>query len=281
MKNKLLIVDGSNLLFQMFYGMPARIMGKHGRPIHGTIGFVGALRKMIRMTAPTHVIAIFDGETHNERKDMDADYKANRPTFEDVPEEELPFSQLPDIYASLDLLGIRRFETVDCETDDLIAAYALTLGGETEIAISSFDSDFFQLITDNVKILRYRGDNTVICDRHYIAEKFGITPERYADHKALTGDSADNIKGAKGVGPKTATALIGQFGSLQNLLDNTADIAKPAIRASIVESRDRLLMNYALIKLENKFPLPYTMDQLLFSPNTMSTTDVLRAIGAQ
>ncbi len=276
---KLLIIDGSNLLFQMFYGMPARIIGKHGKPIHGTIGFVGAMRKMIHMTSPTHMIVLFDGETHNERKDIDADYKANRPSFEGVPEEELPFSQLPDIYAALDKLNIKYFETVDCETDDLIASY--TLAVEAEIIISSFDSDFFQLISDKVKILRYRGDKTIICDRDYIKEKLGIEPEKYADFKSLTGDSADNIAGAKGVGPKTAAMLINEFGSLEKLLENAESIAKNAIRASVLESREHLKKNYRLIKLENKFPLPFSMQDLAFSPKNMTTGDVLRAIGAQ
>ncbi len=263
----------------MFYGMPARIIGKHGRPIHGTIGFVGAMRKIIQMTSPTHMIVLFDGETHNERKDIDADYKANRPNFEDIPEEEVPFSQLPDIYAALNMLGIKHFETADCETDDLIASYALT--AKNEIIISSFDSDFFQLITDKVKILRYRGNNTVICDRNYIKEKLGIEPKKYADFKSLTGDSADNIAGAKGVGPKTAAMLINEFGSLENLLQNAESITKNAIRASVCKCREQLKKNYRLIKLENKFPLPFPMQDLVFTPKSMTTGDVLRAIGAQ
>ena len=68
---KLLIVDGSNLLFQMFYGMPARIVGKSGRPVHGTIGFVGALMKIIRMVRPTHAVVLFDGEHENPRAALD------------------------------------------------------------------------------------------------------------------------------------------------------------------------------------------------------------------
>jgi DNA polymerase-1 len=103
---KLLIVDGSNLLFQMFYGMPARIFNKEGKPIHGTIGFVGALLKIIRMTAPSHAVVLFDGECHNERKDLDESYKANRPDFSQMSEAEVPFSQLPDIFKALAYLKI-------------------------------------------------------------------------------------------------------------------------------------------------------------------------------
>ncbi|MBO5035336.1 MAG: flap endonuclease, partial [Oscillospiraceae bacterium] len=118
---KLLVVDGSNLLFQMFYGMPAKIVDRRGKAIHGTLGFVGALLKILRRTDPTHVAVVFDGECANPRREVDGDYKGNRPDFAQMAEEDTPFSQLPDIYAALDLLGIRYRETTDCEADDWMA----------------------------------------------------------------------------------------------------------------------------------------------------------------
>ena len=178
--DRLLVVDGSNLLFQMFYGMPARIVDHRGKAIHGTLGFVGALLKIIRMVKPTHVVAVFDGEVHNPRGDLDADYKGNRPDYSQMDEEETPFSQLPDIYAALNLLGIRHRETETCEADDWMAGYAKRHGGELEVVISSQDSDLFQLITDRVSILRYRGEKTVIWDPDYLKKKLGIVPGQYA-----------------------------------------------------------------------------------------------------
>ena len=121
--NKILIVDGSNLLFQMFFGMPSRIIGRNGKPIQGTLGFIGALLKTIRSVVPTHVIVIFDGEHPNVRVNIDSEYKANRIDYSETLEEETPFSQLNDICAALDYLNIKYFETTDCETDDLIASY--------------------------------------------------------------------------------------------------------------------------------------------------------------
>lgn len=204
--NRLLIVDGSNLLFQMFFGMPSRITNSEGKAIQGTLGFVGALLKIIRRTEPTHIAVLFDGEHENERTELNADYKANRVDYSQTPEEDSPFSQLLDVYAALDYMGIKHTETTVCETDDWIAGYAHTYGDNTEVIVASFDSDFFQLITENVSILRYRGDNTVICTPAYLREKFGIEPSQYADFKSLTGDVSDNIKGADKVGPKTASS---------------------------------------------------------------------------
>lgn len=280
-QNKLLLVDGSNLLFQMFYGMPSRIVNADGKAIQGTLGFVGALLKIIRRTVPTHIAVIFDGEHENDRTQLDADYKANRPDFSEIPYEETPFSQLPDIYAALDHLGIAHTETTDCETDDILAGYALTCGDHMKVVISSFDSDFFQLITDQVHVLRYRGAKTALCTPAYIRDKFGILPAQYADFKALTGDAADNIRGAEKIGPKTAAALLNRFGSLENILRCAKDIEKPSVRDSVLRNTARLRTNYTLIRLRDGTSLPFSMDELRCGPIRITTTEVLKAIGSK
>lgn len=277
--DRLLLIDGSNLLFQMFYGMPARINGPDGRPIHGIVGFVGAILRIIRRVDPTHMAVFFDGECTNPRKALDEAYKANRPDWSEMAEEDTPFCQLPDICRALDWLGIRHRQTQCCETDDWMAGYARQYGTNTEILISSFDSDFFQLISDNVRILRYRGDNTVICDRAYIQNKLGVTPEQYADLKSLTGDTADNIRGADKVGPKTAAWLLGQFGDLDSVLAHAEEISKPSIRNSVLASRQRLLTNQKLIRLDGAEALPFSLQELAYRYNGESSYQVLRALG--
>ena len=276
---KMLIVDGMNLLFQMFYGMPNRIFAENGRPIHGTIGFVGALLKMIRMVKPGHVLVVFDGETHNPRKDMDEAYKANRPDYSDMDENEIPFSQLPDIYNALGYLGICHKETADCEADDWIAGYVRRWAGEYDITVASFDSDFFQLIGDHVQVLRYRGKNSVVCDRSWLWQKYGIHPEQYAAFKALTGDSADNIRGVDKVGPKTAAWLLQTYDTLEGVVENAGAVTKPAIRKSLEESLDRLAKNYELICLQGCCCLPFTPEELAWEYRGETTGQVLRAIG--
>ena len=276
--NRFLIVDGSNLLFQMFFGMPARIVNKKGKPIQGTLGFVGALLKIIRRVEPTHITVLFDGEHENDRSELNVDYKANRVDYSQVPEEETPFSQLPDVYAALAYLGIKFAETEICETDDWVGGYALTYGQEAEIIISSFDSDFFQLITDKVSVLRYRGDSTVICTPDYIKNKFDIEPEQYADFKSLVGDASDNIKGADKVGPKTAAYLLNKFGTLNNILVNAESIEKPSIRDSIIRNAEHLRTNKKIIKLDNTSQLPFELNELAYTFINVTTTDVLKGI---
>ena len=274
---KYLLVDGSNLLFQMFYGMPARIPGPDGRVIQGTLGFVGALLRMIRMVEPTHVGVFFDGECENPRKTLDEAYKANRPDWSEVPEEELPFSQLPDIYDALDHLGICHRETTCCETDDWMAAYAKHLDGETVLA--SFDSDYFQLLSDKVSVLRYRGKESQIWTPETLQAKMGVSPERYAWFKAMTGDSSDNVPGVPGIGPKTAAALTARFSDMEDMLSHIESIPRPAIRKALEENRERLLKSYALIQLDGTEPLPFRPDRLAWQYKGQTTMSVLTAIG--
>ena len=275
---KILLVDGSNLLFQMFFGMPARIVNAQGKAIQGTMGFTGALLRMIRMTKPTHIGVFFDGEHFNERTAIDAEYKANRTDYSQVEEEDSPFSQLSDVYAALDFLGIPHAETTHCETDDWMAAYALVCGQEHEIVIASFDSDFIQLVTDSVSVLRYRGQKTILCDPAWIRNKVGVEPAQYADDNALVGDTSDNLKGADKIGPKTAAALLRQFGTLENILFKSALITKPSVRASVIEHTDRLLRNQKLIRLKGDVPLPFAPDELVYPDRQMTTNEVLKGI---
>ncbi len=280
--SKLLLIDGSNLLFQMFFGMPARIVNTEGKAIQGTLGFVGAMLKIIRMTEPTHIAVLFDGEHENARVDIDENYKANREDYSQATDEENPFSQLPDIRKALDFLGIKHTETIDCEADDLMAAYVRNYDKECGIVISSFDSDFFQLVSESVSVLRYRGDKSVICTPEYIREKFGVEPTQYAEFKALVGDTADNIKGVDKVGPKTAAALLCEFGTLENIIALADSIKKPSVRESVKRNAERLRTNMRLIKLCDSAALPFELDELSYTLNSdITTNSVLREIGVK
>lgn len=275
---RLLIVDGMNLHFQMFFGMPRKIYNENGIGIWGVIGFVGALNRLISMTEPTHVAIIFDGEGHNPRCDILEEYKANRPDYSEMSDEENPFIQLPLVYKAIEAMGIPFAEVHGCECDDVIATYAKRFSEEFQVVISSFDSDYFQLISDNVKVIRYRGASSIICDRDYVRERYGIDPEYYSDWKSLVGDTADNIKGVPGVGPKTATKLIQSHGTLAEMLTDIEKIKPEKIREKIAEGKDILLRNYSLIKLEDTGELPFTADEMEYTAERIKTMDMLRKI---
>ena len=277
--DRLLIIDGHNLLFQMFFGMPSRIVGAQGVAIQGVIGFIGALNKLADMYHPSHLIVMFDGETSNPRKDILEDYKANRPDWSEVADEENPFTQLPMIFEALEYMGIKYAETTVCETDDVIAAYALKYGGECEVIISSFDSDYFQLINENVRVARYRGQYTVLCDECYIKEKYGIPAEKYLEYKCLVGDTSDNIKGVKGVGPKTAAKLLTAFDTISGVMDHLDELPNEKLRTALTESGEIIDRNMSLIKLSEGADMPFTLDDVRFENPMLRTMDVIRGIG--
>ncbi len=284
-RDTLLIVDGHNLLFQMFYGMPNRIVNADGKAIQGVIGFVGALIKIIKQVHPTHLVVLFDGEHENSRNELLPEYKDNRIDYSQVAEEENPFSQLEDVYCALDYMGIKHCETTAVETDDVIASYVFAYGqaerdkDARQLVIASWDSDFFQLINEQVRVLRYRGKCTTMCDTEFIKDKFRITPKQYADYKSLVGDNADNIKGIRGVGPKTAAALLQEFGSLEGILVHADQIAKKSVRESIVGDIERLHINYEIIKLSDRARLPFELEKLQYTYSDTKTNEVLHGIG--
>lgn len=275
----LMVVDGSNLLFQMFYGMPARITGREGKPVQGTLGFLGALLKSIRMIRATHVAVLFDGECDNGRREVDEAYKANRPDYSEMREEDTPFSQLPDIYRALEHLGICHRETTDCEADDWIAGYAKRYGGTLDMVILSQDSDFYQLITDRIRVLRYRGKQSAILGPEELFEKLGVRPENYAAFKSLTGDQADNIRGVDKIGPKTAAALMAQFGDLESMIRNADQIAKPSVREAVKRNVQRIRTNHFLIKLSGTEELPFPLEALEFRDPGCSSVQVMKELG--
>ncbi|MDE6242353.1 MAG: hypothetical protein K2M08_08060 [Anaeroplasmataceae bacterium] len=272
---RLLLVDGSNLLFQMFYGMPSRIINKEGKPIQGILGFVGALRKIITATSPTHICVLFDGEHENPRSALYEDYKSNRIDYSSIPLEDTPFSQLPGIYKALEYLNIPFKEIQDFETDDYIATYTKTYHTQMEIVIASWDSDFFSLINDKVQIFRYRGKSSYFCDIKYLNNKLHITPDKYIFHKSLVGDSADNIKGIPKIGPVTATKIVNSYSSIEELYNNL-DTCK--YRNLLKDAKEQLLLNEKLISFNSIEKLPFSILDLQYTSSLENTIDILKNI---
>ncbi len=274
-----LLVDGMNLLFQAFFGMPGRMDDREGHPAQGVFGFVSMLYRILAAVRPTHVLVLFDGEHHNERKDILPEYKANRPDYSRVPEDENPFFQLPGIFKALKEMGIAFCEVRDGEADDAIASCARVFGQTRRVFISSHDSDYFQLIGPSVSVFRYRGDRSEICDRRYLLNRLGIEPCQYADFKSLTGDHADNIPGARGIGPKTAAALLKTYGTLDRLLMSIDEIPQPARRESLAKASDRLRMNRRLIRLDVGAEIPVSPEEMAYSGGQRRAWSVMESIG--
>ncbi len=262
MRERLLLIDGHNLLFRMFYGMPDNFYSPEGVKYNALYGFVCAIDKVLRMVQPTHVFVSFDSPDCGDRRELDEAYKANRPDYSEMAPEECPFTQLPAIYAALTHMNVPFAEIHGCEADDVIASYAMQCAADYDIVIMSTDRDYWQLVSEQVSILNYHGFDSTLVTPPTVRQKYGVEPSQFADWKCLVGDKSDNIVGVPGVGPKNAAALLAKFGSLEFLMEHIDEIERPAIRRAVGEARERLLLNRRLILLDGNAPLPCPTDEL-------------------
>ena len=249
--DKLLIVDGNAVLFQSFFGMPHKIKNSFGKNIEAVICFVSILLKVIKMLKPSQLLIVFDGENELSRQVLDDDYKKNRPSFADVPDEDNPFAQLTLIQQVLKYIEFSYVETTDCEADDLIASVVNKEKHAKEIVIFSPDKDFYQLISNNVAVFTYRGKLSQLFTQQEIQNKYGFDAKYFSTYKSLIGDKSDNIKGISGIGNKTATSLIQQFGYLNNILKNLNSISDK-LALKLREQKNKVLTNLEIIDLSNK-----------------------------
>lgn len=254
----LLLIDGHNLLFRMYFGMPFPFTNSLGKDITATVGFIGALIKTINFCKAENCLVVFDGENSIEDKQIDnGEYKANRPDLSTL--EDNPFEQLDLIKKCLDYLHISWVETDGFECDDYIAFISnKNLGNNTFIL--STDKDFYQIVNPSTKIVNYKGKKSTYIDKNFIYEKYQLSTIDFCLYKSLIGDKSDNIKGVVGVGPKTAVKIINSIRELLEvpILDNilfddsilnTFSTIQDKFIQIFIKNIDVIRKNYNLIKL--------------------------------
>ena len=267
--NRLLIIDGHNLHFQIFFGIQSRLKKKPGKVSPFGVGFTGAMKRIIRFAKPTHVVVIFDGEHENPRRALFPAYKANRPDYSQLPDDENPYLQLPAVRDALDRMKIKYVETTTVEADDMIAVCCERFRAAADIIVCSHDHDFYQLLGSRVRLMNYSGKQGSYYDEKNFRDEFHISPRRFADYKALTGDKSDNIPGVRGVGSVSAVRLLNRFGGVEGIIEHTAEVKQKKLRRCLVEGTDRMRLNYQLVKLGGEqyesFELPWKLADLAFT----------------
>lgn len=220
---RIVLIDGHNLLFRMFYGIPAPIRNSKGIDIRGLIGFIGSLKKIVEEFKPYSVYVVFDSETSkNNNLEIDDNYKANRVDYSKLEDDENPFTQLPMIKKSLDYLGIDYLEVQDYETDDFIASLVSRDNGIFEYVIVSTDSDFIQLVSENIHLYVPRGKKSILYTPEDVINKYNVDPTKYVLFKSLVGDKTDNIGGVKGIGKITAAKIL-EYNSIEDYMSSNPD----------------------------------------------------------
>lgn len=256
----LYLVDGSSYIFRAYHRLPP-LTNRHGMNTGAVYGYTSMLWKLAdglsKADGPTHMAVILDKGSSSFRNEMYDQYKAHRPP---APEDLVP--QLPLIRVATRAFSIPCIEQAGLEADDIIACYVTEAKRQGwKVTIVSSDKDLMQLIEDgSVDMLDTMNDRRI--DRAYVIDKFGVGPELLGDVLALMGDSVDNVPGVPGIGPKTASQLIQDYGSLDAVLAAADGIKKPKLRQNLLEHADNARLSRELVRLVCEMNLPEPLEAL-------------------
>jgi len=263
-KNHLYLVDGSSYIFRAYHRLPP-LTNPNGVPVGAVYGYTTMLWKLAKdlndADGPTHLAVILDHSSQSFRNEIYDQYKANRP---EPPEDLRP--QFPLIRDATRAFSLPCIEMEGFEADDLIASYAEAAVREGwDVTIVSSDKDLMQLIrepADGPHVDMLDTMKNVRLGLAAVDEKFGVTPDLVGDVLALMGDSVDNVPGVRGVGPKTATKLIQEYGNLTAALDGAETMKPSKLRENLIEHRSMAELSRILVDLKRDVPLPDPLDSL-------------------
>jgi 5'-3' exonuclease len=260
------LVDASPYIFRAYFSLPESMTDPEGRPVNAAYGFKEFLLRLAATEEPTHLGIAFDESlTTSFRNEIYPAYKAQR----DLPPAELE-AQLKDCQEIAAALGAAVFRSRRYEADDLIATlvHRLAAGGHGAVVVTS-DKDLAQLVSGRVTLLDFARETRY--GPAEVEEKFGVRPDQIADFLALAGDSVDNIPGVRGVGKKTAVALLRAFGDLDRLyarLDEVPDLplrGAASIRRKLEEQRDAAFLSRRLSVVARDAPVEADLDALRYT----------------
>ncbi|MCB2061565.1 MAG: DNA polymerase I [Novosphingobium sp.] len=260
-KQHLYLVDGSSYIFRAYHRLPP-LTDPEGTPVGAVYGYTTMLWKLAedlnKAEGPTHLAVILDKSGTSFRNEIYEDYKANRPP---APEDLVP--QFPLIRDATRAFSLACIEEDDLEADDLIASYARAAAEQGwDVTIVSSDKDLMQLVgphgDGHIDMLDTMRSQRI--DIPEVEEKFGVPPEKVGDVLALMGDSVDNIPGVYGVGPKTATKLIQEHGSLEAALEAAPAMKKSKLQERLIEQADMARLSRVLVTLKEDCELPVPIE---------------------
>src|ERR1043166_4934398 len=255
---RIFLLDGHSLSYRAFFALPPSLATTSGQITNAVYGFTSMLIKLLAEEKPDFIAVAFDKGRPTVRLEQYADYKAGR---RETPDEFR--QQLGLIREVLETLRVPIVEVEGYEADDAIATLACRAADEgMEAVIVTADRDFFQVVRPGISVMfNRRGISDIVrYDVDAVTERFGLPPEKYLDYVALKGDASDNIPGVPGVGEKTASKLIQDFGSVEELLQHT-DQVKGRLRQSISAAGDQLILNKEIAKLETDLDLEITPEE--------------------
>lgn len=257
MKNKLVIIDGNSIMYRSFYALPllTNVKGENTGAIYG---FANELVKVITSMNPTHLAVAFDVSKTTFRTEIFKDYKATR---KPMPEELA--SQMPLVKLMLESINIKVLEKKGLEADDIIGTIAKRFDEETLILTG--DRDIFQLVDKSTSVcfMKKGLSDVLVINEGNLKTEYGVYAHQVADLKALQGDTADNIPGVPGVGPKSANTLIEKFGSIDGVYEHIDELSGK-LKENLVNGKELAYMSKTLATINTKVDIDCTLDDLTF-----------------
>ena len=241
------LVDVSGFIYRAFYGLPSLIY--KGQEVGALYGFCSAMQKIVAMFPHSMFISALDCGKKTFRTEIYSEYKATRKA---MPDELV--NQIPLIKEACDKFGFFKVEKPGFEADDIIATYAKKIN-EQNVNIISSDKDLMQLMNDRITI--YDPMKRKYITKEDVIKKFGVTPDKVLDVLSLMGDASDNVPGVPGIGSKTASALINEYGSLDNLIANINSLPKSKRNDILKSEIDKAVLSRKLIRLRDDLDLEY------------------------
>ncbi|PIR43328.1 hypothetical protein COV24_03320 [candidate division WWE3 bacterium CG10_big_fil_rev_8_21_14_0_10_32_10] len=262
---KLLIIDFFNLMHRAFHAYPHDFKTSKGIYTNAAFGFTNLLLTYLNKINPTHVVVAYEDDEEPTFRSTDyTNYKSNRTWAEDHPEEaELFYNQVPYALEVLQSLNIPYIKCNGYEADDVAGTLTKKAEKDTEVIILSNDQDLLQLVnSSNITVLRPARPPFVkemIFNAKEVTKKFGFGPEKIPDYKGLRGDPSDNIPGVKGIGEKTATDLLKQFDSVEDIYKNIEKIDKKRTKTLLAENAENAVMSKKLAIIDTNCPIQYEL----------------------
>ncbi|VAX24844.1 DNA polymerase I [hydrothermal vent metagenome] len=253
-KPTLYLIDGAGFYFRAFFAIRDRLTNARGTPTNAVYGFALMIKKIIKERAPDYIVMTLDSKEKTFRHKMYDQYKANRPQMPD----DLA-AQLPLIDRLIDGYNIAILRVPGWEADDLIGSISRKAADKGfDVVIVSSDKDLMQLVGPQVSMFDSMKDRDIGPDE--VMEKFGVAPEKVTDILGLMGDTSDNIPGVPGVGEKTATALIKEYGDMESVLMAAKDMKKKRLRENLMEFADQARLSKELATIATDAPIEIDTD---------------------
>ena len=245
---KFMIIDGSSIFYRSFYAMP-NLTAPSGEPTGAVVGFANIVLKLLRDFSPDYAAVALDTPKKTFRAEIFEEYKATR---EKMPDELA--NQISLLHEFAEILGLKTVASPGYEADDIIGTLANLAKENFSVDIVTGDRDALQLINSSVRVLLTKNTSIEIYNEEKFFADYGFEPKKLVDFKGLSGDSSDNIPGVAGIGPKTATKLIQDFGSVENAIEHADEIAGKKIRESLKNSADIAKLSKKLAQIEIAVP---------------------------